>query len=115
MALEIYAYRCRKCGAVHYPYRMVCRRCRQNAHNEFDPVPLPRRGRLLTFTILHTLPPDFNVAKLGLGIVELEDGLRVTGQLDIAEPKAGMAVQGSVEVVRCGEYEKTHGLVFRKA
>ena len=55
---------------------------------EFDTVPLPKKGKLLTFTTVYNLPPDFNVAKLGLGIVELENGMRITGQLKIAEPEA---------------------------
>ena len=88
MALEIYAYKCKKCGQLHYPYRMVCKKCGKNDVFEFDTVPLPRKGKLLTFTTVYNLPPDFNVAKLGLGIVELENGMRITGQIKIAEPEA---------------------------
>jgi len=38
--MEIYAYKCKKCGHLHYPYRMVCKNCGKNEHNEFDQVPL---------------------------------------------------------------------------
>lgn len=115
MKRELYAYQCRKCGHLHFPYRMVCRKCRANEHNEFDPVPLPRTGKLVTFTNLHTLPLDFNVATLLLGIVQLENGLCVTGQLRIPHPKTGMAVRGEVEVVRQSEYRKQYGMVFYPA
>lgn len=115
MILEVYAYKCRKCGQLHYPYRMVCRKCGQNEHNEFDPVPLPRKGKLVTFTFLHNPPADFMVVKLPLGIVELENGLRVTGQLKIPSPKSGMAVRCEVEAVREGEYGKNYGVVFYPA
>lgn len=115
MKREIYAYRCRKCGALHYPFRMVCKKCRANDPFEFDPVPLPRRGKLLTFTRLSTLPGDFDVADITLGIVELENGLRMTAQLDIASPRVGMAVTGSVEVVRKRDFHKFYGMVFRSA
>ena len=64
MALEILAYKCRKCGQLHYPLRMVCKKCGKNEPHEFDTVPLPKNGTLLTFTTVHNLPPDFNVAKL---------------------------------------------------
>lgn len=114
MSLEMLAYKCRKCGTLHYPYRMVCKKCRANEHNAFDPVPLPRKGRLLTFTFLHNPPPDYPVAKLCLGIVELENGLRVTGQLNIPEPKIGMTVEGRVEPVHVTELGKTRGMVFHK-
>jgi uncharacterized OB-fold protein len=94
---------------------MVCKQCRNNDVFEFDTVPLPKTGKLLTFTTVHNLPPDFNVAKLGLGIVELENGLRITGQLKIPNPKLGMAVAGQVEIVREAEYSKNYGMVFYPA
>ncbi len=112
MAREIYAYKCRRCGHLHYPYRMVCQHCGQNEHNEFDPVPLPKRGTLLSFTELYNPPADFAVRKLGLGIVELEGGLRIMGQLKIEGPRLGMKVRGEVEVVRTSEYDRHWGMVF---
>lgn len=115
MAREIYAYKCQKCGALHYPYRMVCKQCHGNEHNEFDPVPLPRDGTLLTFTRLHTLPGDYAVMTLLLGIVELENGMRITGQLRVAEPRIGMKVRGEVAVVRESGYDRHHGIVFHAA
>jgi uncharacterized OB-fold protein len=115
MERELYAYRCRACGTLHYPFRMVCRGCRGNDFFEFDPVPLPRRGTLLTYTYVHNLPAAFEVARLGLGIVELENGIRVTGQIDIEDPRLGMAVVGRVGVVRRDAYESRYGMVFRAA
>ncbi len=115
MSREIYAYRCRKCGHLHYPFRMVCRECRQNGYFEFDIVPLPKKGKLLTFTTVHNLPAEFETATLGLGIVELENGMRITGQLDVDGPSMGMPVEGSVEVVRRGAYDEFYGMVFRAA
>jgi uncharacterized protein len=113
--MEILGYKCKKCGQLHYPYRMVCKKCGENEHNEFEPVPLPKKGKLVGFTFLHNPPADFMVVKLPLGIVELENGIRITGQLKIPTPKTGMAVRGEVEVVRQGSYNKTHGMVFYPA
>lgn len=113
--MQINAYQCKKCGELHYPYRMVCKKCGKNEHNEFDPVPLPKKGKLLTFTRLHNLPPDFAVAHLSLGIVELENGLRITGQLRIPDPKIGMEVIGHIEVVRSTEFNRRYGMVFTRA
>ncbi|MEA2011135.1 MAG: hypothetical protein U9N78_10565, partial [Actinomycetota bacterium] len=73
MAREIYAYKCRLCDTMHYPFRMVCKNCKQNDFFEFDTVPLPRDGKLLTFTKVYNLPPQYEVPTLGLGIVELEE------------------------------------------
>ena len=55
------------------------------------------------------------MATLGLGIVELENGMRMLGQIEIDDPKIGMAVKGSVEVVRQETYDSYYGMVFRAA
>jgi uncharacterized OB-fold protein len=94
---------------------MVCKNCGENEHNEFDAVPLPRAGRLVTFTRLHNLPPAFAVPHLNLGIVQLEGGLTVTGQLRISDPEIGMAVRGEVEIVRSEDYDRYYGMVFYTA
>jgi len=91
---------------------MVCKKCKKNDFFEFEPVPLPKKGKLLTFTDVYTLPPAFSVEKLPLGIVELENGMRILGQLRIPQPKIGMKVRGEVDVVRQEEYDKYYGMVF---
>ena len=113
MGREVYAYKCRRCGTMHYPMRMVCKGCKENDFFEFDPVPLPKEGKLLTFTRVYNLPAQYEVATLGLGIVELENGMRMLGQLDIEQPEIGMEVNGSVEVVRKETYDDFYGMVFR--
>jgi len=115
MEMNIFAYKCQKCGHLQYPYRTICRGCHQNDHNEFDIVPLPKKGKLLTFTHLYAPPSDFEVVSLGLGIIELEDGNRITGQLKITNPKIGMAVKGKIETVRHDEYNNYLGMVFYEA
>jgi uncharacterized protein len=115
MNREIYAYKCRVCGTMHYPFRMVCKECKQNDFFEFDTVPLPKSGTLLTYTRVYNLPAQYEVATLGLGIVELENGMRMLGQLDIEDPKIGMPVRGEVEVVREETYDDFYGMVFRGA
>lgn len=115
MKREIYAYRCRKCSALHYPFRMVCKKCRSNEPYEFDPVPLPLNGRLLTFTRLSSLAGDFDVPDILLGIIELENGIRVAARLESDAPSIGMRVFGSVDVVRQSGFRKFYGMVFRPA
>ena len=115
MNREIYAYKCKRCGTMHYPFRMVCKECKQNDFFEFDTVALPKTGKLLTYTTVYNLPAQYEVATLGLGIVELENGMRMLGQIDIDNPEMGMPVKGNVEVVRRETYDDFYGMVFRKA
>ena len=115
MARQILAYKCRNCGTTNYPFRMRCKSCKANEVFGFDPEPLPVQGRLLTFTHVHNLPAEYEVERLGLGIVELENGVRVTGQLEVDEPALGMDVVGEVSAVRHETYEDFYGFVFRAA
>ncbi|RCK79905.1 MAG: conserved protein associated with acetyl-CoA C-acyltransferase [Candidatus Ozemobacter sibiricus] len=111
MERHILGYKCRGCGHVWYPNRAVCQDCRGT---EFEPVPLPKTGKLLTFTVLHNLAVDFEVPSLTLGIVELSNGNRITGHLKIDQPKIGMKVTGKVEPVRQVGYHTSYGMVFYK-
>ena len=61
------------------------------------------------------MPAQYEVATLGLGIVELENGMRMLGQLEVDEPVIGMPVLGAVEVVREEPYDSYYGMVFRAA
>ncbi len=114
MERNIYAYKCKKCGELHYPYRTICKKCGENEHNEFDIVPMAKKGKLVTYTVLHNPTADFEVATLSLGIVQLDDGLKMLGQLNIKEPKTGMRVTGKVDVVRKTTYDKYYGMIFSK-
>ena len=119
MRKPILGYKCKKCGHVMYPYRSRCAACHETVFEGndivFDTVPLPQDGELLTYTDVYALPPEFDVVKLTLGIVQLEGGQRMTGQLRIAAPTIGMKVHGEVEVVRKDEYTKHYGMVFYEA
>jgi uncharacterized protein len=119
MVRDILAYKCRKCGQLHYPYRMRCKKCGHvefvGADVVFDTEPLPKDGKLLTFTNVYALPSDFEAVSLSLGIVELSNGMRILGQLRCESPKTGMKVRGNVEVVRSDQYNKFYGMVFYPA
>lgn len=116
MERDILGYKCPKCGYVHYPYRSRCRQCGHTPWKGvdivWDVVPLPKTGKLLTFTKLYALPSDYEAVNLVLGIVELDNGNRLTGQLRMENPKIGMRVRGKVEVVRTEEYKKFWGMAF---
>ncbi|MBI5209425.1 MAG: OB-fold domain-containing protein [Elusimicrobia bacterium] len=117
--MNIYGYKCKKCGTVHYPFRTTCKKCGafifEDKADRYQLVPLSKEGKLLTFTRLRSLPGDFDVPELLLGIVQLDDGNRITGQLDIPAPKLGMKVKGEIRVVRQEGYNTHRGIVFEAA
>jgi len=73
------ASRCKKCGAVHYPPRLVCPECKGR---EFEATVLPSNGKLVTYTIISVGPSQFSdQVPYALGIVEMEGGVRLMAQV----------------------------------
>ncbi len=97
---KIEAYKCQKCGAIYYPAPMVCGECDARR----DPVTgkgwetfaLEGPCTLLTWTRLWNLPEGYSKKNMLFGIVEFENGLRASGQLEVADPKTGMSLHSTV-------------------
>jgi uncharacterized OB-fold protein len=71
--------KCRKCGKVHLPPRPLCEDC---LSKEFDWTALPTKGKLLTYTIIHIAPTQFQAsAPYAVGIVEFEKDLKLPGMI----------------------------------
>ncbi|MEM2104497.1 MAG: Zn-ribbon domain-containing OB-fold protein [Candidatus Bathyarchaeia archaeon] len=90
--------KCRKCGKVHLPPRPLCDNC---LSTEFEWVELPRKGQLLTYTVIHVAPTQFqSVAPYAVGIVQLEQGVKIPGMIKGITPdkiKVGMFLQMEFE------------------
>jgi len=73
------AARCAACDAIAYPPRLVCSACGKRG---FERVTLSPNGRITSYTVLHVVGPQFaDETPLPVGIIELEDGVRLTAQL----------------------------------
>lgn len=82
---RLMAGKCRKCGKTHLPPRPLCDNC---FSKEFDWVEVDRRGTLLTFTVIHIPPTQFqDLAPYAVGIVKLEKDLRIPGIISGLEPE----------------------------
>jgi len=84
--------KCKKCGAVNFPPKGVCKYC--SASSEFDEVQLSGRGKIHTFVLISAggAPPEFaEQEKAGgqypVAIVQLDEGPKVIGQVADADPK----------------------------
>ncbi len=86
------AGKCSSCGNVYYPPRRVC----PCGGREFETVELPNTGKVVTYTIIRVGPSDFaDEVPYGLGIVELDGGVRLMAQLvdvPLDDIKTGMPV-----------------------
>jgi hypothetical protein len=73
------AGKCLNCGYIAFPPRLVCPRCQSR---KFETIILPDTGKILTYTIIRVPPHPFaDQAPYAVGIVELEDHVRLMGQI----------------------------------
>jgi len=110
--IELIAYRCIKCGKVHYPFHDRCLACKGR---EFEKIKPQGNARLLTFTQIFNLPWGFDERFLIIGVAEFENGVKAMGQIkadSIDGLKLGMTLKPSWEPVRKQAGENVFGLKF---
>ena len=110
--LKITAYKCKKCGRIHYPKHERCLSCK---HREFEEIKPEGNAKLLTFTQIFNLPWGFDERFLIIGVGQFENGVKAMGQIkaeDAADLQTGMMMQASWEPVRYVYGEPVYGLKF---
>jgi len=111
--LGIVAYKCVKCGKVHYPFHDRCLVCKGR---EFEKIKPQGDPCLVTWTRIFNLPWGFDVRYLTIGVVEFENGIKAMGQIHVDESvplQAGQHLSANWEPVRWTYGEPTFGLVLR--
>lgn len=112
--IKITAYRCKKCGRVHFPFHNRCIDC---LTTEFEEVHPEGTAKLLAFTEIYNLPWGFDVRTLKIGVVEFENKVKAMGQIhadDFTSLKTGMKLKAFWEPVRKHAGEDVYGLVLKK-
>lgn len=88
------AARCKGCGKVWFPPRLICAAC---GKKEFEAVTLSDAGKVKTFTIIRVGPSDLcDEVPYPIAIVELDDGVLIQCQVADCAPedlKIGMPVR----------------------
>ena len=76
---KLMAAKCSNCKTLHLPPRPMCTTC---FSTEFEWVELQNQGRLLTYTVIHVAPVQFqSMVPYVVGIVRLKDGLNLPGMI----------------------------------
>jgi uncharacterized OB-fold protein len=110
--IEIVAYKCKKCGKVHFPFHDRCLSCKGR---EFEKIKPEGNARLLTFTQIFNLPWGFDQRFIFVGVAEFENGVRAMGQIKanaLDELTLGMTLKPTWDVVRVISGESVYGLRF---
>ncbi|MFH1320431.1 MAG: Zn-ribbon domain-containing OB-fold protein [Bacteroidota bacterium] len=77
--------KCRKCNKLLFPARLICPDC---GSKEFETVQLSGKGKLVTYTIIRTAPDGFgDLAPYAVGIIELEEGIKIMSQIVDCNPE----------------------------
>jgi hypothetical protein len=88
---KLMAAKCNKCGKILLPPRPICNKCYSK---DLSWIELKRRGKLLTYTIIHVAPKQFEtLAPYAVGIVKLDDELQLLGMIrgvELDKLKVGM-------------------------
>ena len=88
------ANRCAPCSMIFFPPRLICPEC---GNRELEQTVMAEKGGLLTYTIVRVPPSQFkDQAPYAVGIVEMDDGARLTGQVvdcDFERLQTGMRLQ----------------------
>ena len=73
------ANKCPHCGKIFFPPRLICPECKKAGLEE---TKLAEKGKVISYTIIRVPPQQFvDQAPYAVGIVELDDGVKITGQI----------------------------------
>jgi uncharacterized OB-fold protein len=79
------AKKCIKCGSIQFPARLICPDC---GAREFETLRLSGKGELATYTVIHVAPMGFtDLTPYAVGIVKLDEGIQVMGQISDCNPE----------------------------
>ncbi len=71
--------RCKDCGTLSFPPRIVCRKCKSR---NIEPYQFIGKGTLYCFTRIYQAPDKFDqTTPYMVGLIDLEEGVRITAQL----------------------------------
>jgi uncharacterized OB-fold protein len=82
---KLMAGKCQRCGKIHLPPRPLCDNC---FHQEFTWTEVSGKGKLLTYTVIHIAPQQFQaLAPYAVGIMQLENSLKIPGMISGVAPE----------------------------
>lgn len=103
---ELHALQCKACGSLNFPKRHYCIDCRGQ---EFEEVPLPRRGKILSFNIQHVVSVSPEEAPIPVCTARMEGtdserGGKISAMMTDTKPDE-LAIGLPVELIfrRCGQ------------
>jgi uncharacterized OB-fold protein len=96
---KLMAGKCARCGKIHLPPRTLCDKC---FGQEFTWMEIQGKGKLLTYSVIHIAPQQFQqLAPYAVGIVQLENGLKLPGMITIASDQLHIGMPLIIDFGTC--------------
>ena len=92
--------RCLDCGALDPGPRRLCAKC---GSRRLEATPVRGEGSLVSWTVIRRPPQRFaEEPAYAVAVVDLEEGVRVTGRLDSFEPEPALGIPVRVSALANG-------------
>lgn len=113
---KLMAVKCNHCGSTICPPRSICPKC---FGYDSEWVELQGRGKLLTYTIIHFPPSQFQaLAPYAVGILKLNEGTQLPGMIrnvKLGDLRIGMDLLVDFEATLPKEWPKWPRYFFKPA
>ena len=77
--------KCKKCGKVYAAIRQVCPNC---GSREMEEIKFSGKGKIYSYTVIHAAQEGFELyTPYVVGIIELEEGAKITAQIVDCKPE----------------------------
>ncbi|ADP77757.1 protein of unknown function DUF35 [Methanothermus fervidus DSM 2088] len=89
--------KCKNCGSVFFPKRIICPNCRRKG--KIEDFKFSGHGKIYTYSVVHAAPEEFKEnSPYIVAIVELDEGAKVTAQIVDCKPE-DIKIGDEVEMV----------------
>jgi len=90
------AAKCKKCGKVYFPPRLICAAC---GSRDFEKEALPDKGTIVTYTTIRVAPAQFDKqVPYNVAIIDVGGKVRLTAQVVDCRP-GDLDIGKSVRIV----------------
>ena len=90
------ASKCRICGNVSFPPRLICPECKSR---EFETIKLSDEGKILTYTIIRVASDAFSkITPFAIAVIAVDNGARLMTQI-ADSPIDKVKIGGKVKLV----------------
>lgn len=111
---KLMSTKCLMCGTIMCPPRTICYKC---LGDRFEWLELSGRGKLLTYTIIHFPPTQFQaLAPYAVGIIKLQEGPQLSGMIknvNLEAIRIGMPLQVDYETALPKQWPKWARYFFK--